>query len=192
MSRQILDSFEIISAIITKPRFQNQGDTLHCYSNIEVNNLKTRTLKKTTDGKLPQKNEKNSIKQTNFLLQIPNFTHHIATYSRLQSHKIEIKIKLEKKLQKSLDKVLGYVYTSSIFYKESHMMKIALAMLLAAMFIGCSKEEATTQAAPAATEEVAPAAEAMPAADAAAPADAAAVDAAAPAAEAAAPAEAAK
>ena len=49
------------------------------------------------------------------------------------------------------------------------MMKIALAMLLAAMFIGCSKEEATTEAAPAATEEVAPAAEAMPA-DAAAPA----------------------
>ncbi|MDO9207709.1 MAG: hypothetical protein Q7T91_05605 [Sulfuricurvum sp.] len=50
------------------------------------------------------------------------------------------------------------------------MMKIVSAMLLAAMFIGCS-ETATTEAAPAATEEVAPAAdaavEAAPAAEAA-------------------------
>ncbi len=59
------------------------------------------------------------------------------------------------------------------------MMKIVSAMLLAAMFIGCSNESATTEAAPAATEEVAPAAEAMPAAE----------EAAAPAADAAMPAE---
>ena len=66
-----------------------------------------------------------------------------------------------------------------IFLKESYMMKIVSAMLLAAMFIGCS-ESAKTEAAPAATEEVAPAAEATPATDAAAPA----ADATAPAAEA--------
>jgi hypothetical protein len=86
------------------------------------------------------------------------------------------------------------VYFQHILNRSHNMMKIALAMLLAAMFIGCSKEEATTEAAPAATEEVAPAAEAMPAdaaaVDAAAPAEAAAPEAAA--AEAAAPAEAAK
>lgn len=81
-----------------------------------------------------------------------------------------------------MTKLLAECILPPYFIKESHMMKIALAMLLAAMFIGCSKEEATTEVAPAATEEVAPAAEAMPA-------DAAAVDAAAPAADAAAPAE---
>lgn len=71
-----------------------------------------------------------------------------------------------------MTKLLAECILPPYFIKESHMMKIALAMLLAAMFIGCSKEEATTEVAPAATEEVAPAAEAMPA-------DAAAVDAAA-------------
>jgi PBP1b-binding outer membrane lipoprotein LpoB len=57
------------------------------------------------------------------------------------------------------------------------MMKIVSAMLLAAMFIGCSESAKTEEAPAAVTEEVAPAAEAMPA-------DAAAVE--APAADAAA------
>ncbi len=72
-----------------------------------------------------------------------------------------------------------------IFLKESYMMKIVSAMLLAAMFIGCSESAKTEEAPAAATEEVAPAAEATPAADAATPAaEVPAADATAPAAEA--------
>ena len=48
-------------------------------------------------------------------------------------------------------------YETVAAIEASHMMKIISALLLAAMFIGCS-ETATTEA-PAATEEVAPVAE---------------------------------
>jgi PBP1b-binding outer membrane lipoprotein LpoB len=85
------------------------------------------------------------------------------------------------------------VYFRHIFLRSLTMMKIISALLLAAMFIGCS-ESATTEA-PAATEEAAPVAEeaaapvaeeaAMPAAEEAAPAADAATEA-APAADAAA------
>lgn len=49
------------------------------------------------------------------------------------------------------------VYFRHIFLRSLTMMKIISALLLAAMFIGCS-ESATTEA-PAATEEAAPVAE---------------------------------
>jgi PBP1b-binding outer membrane lipoprotein LpoB len=76
------------------------------------------------------------------------------------------------------------VYFRHIFLRSLTMLKVISALLLAAMFIGCS-ESATTEA-PAATEEAAPVAEeaAAPVAEEAAATDAAAVEA-APAADAA-------